>query len=413
MDVDAGSRGDDAAALSREPRVAQILAAVPFVVPFFQRLALFQALIAQDRGDDGGLRPIELRATIRRDRLFEDAYAELSVLDPSKLKGRIQVIFVNEAGHEEAGIDGGGVFKEFLDELTKVAFGDSTCLFSQAEGGTDLVATASAPADLRRLEFCGRVIGKALYERVLVEPRFARFFLNKVLGKYNYFDDLSSLDADLYTHLVRLKRAGADDVAALDLTFELHSNGRDVELCSGGRSTKVDAANRGRYVQLVAHHRLNVECAAPSAAFLRGVRAVVPTRWLRMFDPEELQTLISGDEAPIDVEDWRGHVHYGGGYHASQPIIQWFWDVVTDFDAKERAQLLRFVTSCSRPPLLGFSQLHPLLSIHRVPIQSDDERLPTSGTCMNLLKLPHYSSREALREKLLYAVQNAHGFELS
>jgi hypothetical protein len=251
-----------------------------------------------------------------------------------------------------------------------------------------------------------------------VEPRFARFFLNKALGKYNYFDDLRSLDADLYAQLSRLKNLDDAGLAALGLCFEVTSvdaRGRpgDVALAPGGRDTAVDASNRARYVQLVAHHRLNVETRRPSAAFLRGLRAVVPARWLKMFDAEELQTLVSGDDRPLDVEDWKAHAHYGGGYHPSQPIIAWFWEVVAEFSAEDRAGLLRFITSCSRPPLLGFKCLNPLISIHKVQIASDEERLPTAGTCMNLLKLPNYSSKAALKEKLLYSIRNAHGFELS
>ncbi len=40
-------------------------------------------------------------------------------------------------------------------------------------------------------------------------------------------------------------------------------------------------------------------------------------------------------------------------------------------------------------------------------------RLPTSSTCFNLLKLPNYSKKEILREKLRYAIQSHSGFELS
>ena len=44
---------------------------------------------------------------------------------------------------------------------------------------------------------------------------------------------------------------------------------------------------------------------------------------------------------------------------------------------------------------------------------SGNIRLPTSSTCMNLLKLPKYTSKKMLREKLLYAIEAAAGFELS
>ncbi len=76
----------------------------------------------------------------------------------------------------------------------------------------------------------------------------------------------------------------------------------------------------------------------------------------------------------------------------------------------EQADFLRFVTSCPRPPILGFRHLQPPLTIQMV--QSDD-RLPTAATCINLLKLPAYGSRDVLRDKLLYAIKSHSGFDLS
>ncbi|KAL6978060.1 E3 ubiquitin-protein ligase upl6, partial [Sarracenia purpurea var. burkii] len=52
-----------------------------------------------------------------------------------------------------------------------------------------------------------------------------------------------------------------------------------------------------------------------------------------------------------------------------------------------------FVTGCSRGPLLGFKYLEPLFCIQRAAGNASEEvidRLPTSATCMNLLKLPPY-----------------------
>ena len=41
------------------------------------------------------------------------------------------------------------------------------------------------------------------------------------------------------------------------------------------------------------------------------------------------------------------------------------------------------------------------------------QRLPTSATCVNLLKLPPYQAPGVLRDKLLLAIRNAAGFDLS
>ena len=35
---------------------------------------------------------------------------------------QIRVTFINEFGAEEAGIDGGGIFKDFMENVTRAAF---------------------------------------------------------------------------------------------------------------------------------------------------------------------------------------------------------------------------------------------------------------------------------------------------
>jgi ubiquitin-protein ligase E3 C len=44
---------------------------------------------------------------------------------------------------------------------------------------------------------------------------------------------------------------------------------------------------------------------------------------------------------------------------------------------------------------------------------ADTARLPTAATCMNLLKLPPYRTKEQVRKKLLYAIKSGSGFDLS
>lgn len=93
---------------------------------------------------------------------------------------------------------------------------------------------------------------------------------------------------------------------------------------------------------------------------------------------------------------------------------------------EQQRKFLRFMTSCSRQPLLGFKSLVPAPCIQQIRLREDDYgndvsdslavgniRLPSSSTCMNLLKLPKYTSKQMLKNKLLYAVEAAAGFELS
>ena len=72
----------------------------------------------------------------------------------------------------------------------------------------------------------------------------------------------------------------------------------------------------------------------------------------RMFNQQEVQILIGGAHTPIDLDDLRAHTNYGGLYDDNELTIQIFWKVVNGFNQEQRQLLLRFVTSCSRPPLL-------------------------------------------------------------
>lgn len=58
----------------------------------------------------------------RRDQLLQDSFAQLNAMGPDRLKGRLRIAYVNEAGAAEAGIDGGGLFKDFMEELLKKGF---------------------------------------------------------------------------------------------------------------------------------------------------------------------------------------------------------------------------------------------------------------------------------------------------
>uniref|UniRef100_A0A1Y1M188 HECT-type E3 ubiquitin transferase n=6 Tax=Photinus pyralis TaxID=7054 RepID=A0A1Y1M188_PHOPY len=186
----------------------------------------------------------------------------------------------------------------------------------------------------------------------------------------------------------------------------------------------------------MAHFRMHVQIKDQTAAFIRGFRSIISLDWLSLFSTPELQRLISGDNVPLDMKDLRKHTQYYGGFHDSHRVVGWLWDVLDkDFTESEKGMFLKFVTSCSKPPLLGFAHLEPPFSIRCVEVGDDEDngdtigsvirgfftirkrdpqnRLPTSSTCFNLLKLPNYQKKSTLREKLRYAISCNTGFELS
>ena len=68
-----------------------------------------------------------------------------------------------------------------------------------------------------------------------------------------------------------------------------------------------------------------------------------------MFDQAELSQLIGGENASIDMDDLRQHTHVSG--YPNDKTIKAFWKVVKEFSHEEKKALVKFVTSCARPPL--------------------------------------------------------------
>ncbi|KAL3151218.1 hypothetical protein ABBQ38_013059 [Trebouxia sp. C0009 RCD-2024] len=412
---------------------AELLGTAPQCIPFDQRLLVFRALVAEDkeRGrwdkppSEGG--PAPLQFTIHRGSLLQDGWSALRNSGPTA-KGRLVVSFVNEQGMLEAGLDYGGLVKEFLEQVISTGFNADYGLFTATSDGLAYPqpAATTIPNGLGLLEFLGLVVGKALYEGILLDVPLAPFFVARLQGRRPMFDDLAALDSELYRSLVQLKRYDGD-AADLCLDFSVEDDtfgARSIQtLVPGGSQVAVTNSNKLHYIHLAADWHLNGRLSASSAAFARGLAQVIPPSWLKLFNPQEVNQLLGGGENEVvDVTDMAAHTCYSGGYSKDHATIKLFWKVMSSLSDKERQAVMRFVTSCSRAPLGGFQHLNPPLTLHKVPCEAsllaavggkDVDRLPSASTCYNMLKLPNYRRASTLKEKLLYAISSNAGFELS
>ncbi|KAM0251616.1 hypothetical protein ACHAP5_001625 [Fusarium lateritium] len=441
----------------------EILKHMPFAVPFETRVMIFRQFIQLDKLQrEGNNQPPFMspfarhHAEISRERLFDDAYDQFYEIGEG-LKDPIQITFVDQFGTAEAGIDGGGVTKEFLISVTSEAFGaeNGKEMFTSNEKGllfpdprnidilryklrmdgfseTDSEYRETVTSVLRRFEFLGRIVGKCMYEGILVDLAFAGFFLLKWAStgpndENNYkgsVNDLRDMDEELYNGMLRLKNYPGD-ISELGIDFTIEDQvshpGFPVKtitkkLIANGDQVYVTNDNRLLYISYVARHRLVVQPAPQTLAFLRGLRSIIRPTWLSMFNQSELQRLVGGDSSEIDIDDLRRNTIYSGLYEIGDDglehqTIRLFWKVMRGFTDAQRRDVLKYVSSTPRAPLLGFSQLRPKFSIRDGG--TDEERLPSTSTCVNLLKLPRYTTEATLRNKLLYAVQSGAGFDLS
>ncbi|OQV23776.1 Ubiquitin-protein ligase E3C [Hypsibius exemplaris] len=409
-----------------ELRFSLVVDQMPCLLPFQQRLLFVYLTLKAEknamRSEFDFLRPdSHAHVKVRRDYIYEDSFTDLDRNVVQDMRKPIKVTFQNLAGLDEAGVDGGGLFREFMGQTLRAGFDANRGIFrTNADSALypNPEATILFPHNYREhFFFLGRMLGKAIYENLLTELHFADFFLKKLLAKNNLgnvdIHYLKSLDPTLFKNLLSLKQFSGDFVdLALDFSVAVDEMGvtRQVDLKPNGRNILVNKENVIEYIFLMADFKLNKQIKHHTAYFREGLSDVVPIQLLQIFNFRELQTLISGAEEPIDVRDWRRNTVYGSPYDEEHPTIQLFWKIVQSFSEESKRKLLKFVTSVSRPPLLGFKDLPHKFTIN--PVTGQD-RLPTASTCMSLLKLPNVGDETKLRQKLLYAIESDSGFELS
>ena len=245
-------------------------------------------------------------------------------------------------------------------ETTKFKFGESRTIIDSI---------------LNRYEFCGRILGKCLYEGILVDLSFAPFFLLKWSGLSAVgVNDLRDLDEEMYRHLMALMDFEGDVESTFNLDFtittEVSPSKRITQnLKPNGDQIPVTNQNRLEYVHCVSKFRLIGQPHQQTQAFLRGLNKIISPHWLKMFNQSELQKLVGGDTgSPIDVEDLRKNTQYGGVYEIGDDgqeheTIRMFWQVMHELNDEDRRKVLKFATSVSRAPLLGFKVLKPRFSI--------------------------------------------------
>ena len=392
--------------------LANVLAHLPHVIAFKERAKIFQSLITlqQERFTAGGWRMPWARGEnkVRREQLLEDGLEVFTVKNSLTLKDRVRIQFFR-GDEEEAGIDGGGLFKEFLHswlrEVTLPEHGN----FKQLGGG-QLFPIGN---DSTMFFAIGRAVGKALFECILHETRLSSVFLARVVGAPWSVDDLEELDPELFRNLLKLKETNRCEELGLTFSTVREEGGMNVEvdLVENGSSLTVTDANKILYIHKLARYKVVTELATKAVAFTQGLADMISIDGLKLFAPSELQQLMAGElRRGFNVADLRKFTNLSGYGRLSQ-TIEYFWDVVeNDFTPDDQSALLSFVTSSPRAPLLGFKGLYPQFSIQKVP---DARRLPSASTCFNLLKLPDYEDKQILKEKLLQAIHSGAGFDFS
>ncbi|KAL3881107.1 hypothetical protein ACJMK2_027568 [Sinanodonta woodiana] len=343
---------------------------------------------------------------VKRDNIFESSCHELLKTTPDKLKKGIPLRFAGEEGM------GQGVVREWFDVLSREILNPDYALFTQSADGSTFQPNSNSavnPDHLNYFRFAGKCLGLAVYHQHLLNVYFTRSFYKHILGIPVNYKDVSSIDPEYAKNLQWILDHDISQLG-LDLTFSVETDVygvmQEVELKPGGSSIPVTEKNKHEYVQLVTELRMTQAIQPQIDNFLYGFHEYIPQSLVQMFDEYELELMLSG-LPEIDLKDWEDNTLYTGYSHDS-PVIVWFWEIIREFQQHERVLMLQFVTGSSRVPYGGFSKLCGGGGPQKFTISHvtySPQILPTASTCINLLKLPNYTSKKETKDRLLIALQ--------
>lgn len=149
------------------------------------------------------LRPVpgQCHIKVRREHIFEDAYAEVMRQVPADLKKRLMIKFEGEDG-----LDYGGLSREFFFLLSHEMFNPFYCLFeySAHDNYTLQINPHSGinPEHLNYFKFIGRVVGLAIFHRRFLDAFFIVSLYRMILNKKVLVANMESVDAEFYRSLM-------------------------------------------------------------------------------------------------------------------------------------------------------------------------------------------------------------------
>lgn len=273
---------------------------------------------------------------------------------------------------------------------------------------------------IKLFRIIGKLLARSLLDNRLVDFQFNRMFfdLAKLLQHQPriadiprgiLLDKVAVVDPDLSNSLVNLSRM---TLKIEDLCINFTLPGDNIELVEDGENVIVNNSNVFQYIDLVIDCTIGAGIYKQMEAFINGFSEVFPYSAITIFTSDELVGLFGNNE-----EDWSYSTLYSSiqanhGYNIDSSTVQLLLEILSEFTLDQRRSFLQFITGSPKLPIGGFKALNPELTIVRKPSEnglSPDDYLPSVMTCANYLKLPEYSSKAKMKERILTSIQEGLG----
>lgn len=324
---------------------------------------------------------------------------------------------------DEPGQDSGGVYRDFLDTVAEELMSPQLpVLLPTANQVADvgehresfllncgLDVCTGAPGR-RMLHFLGQLMGICLRRGDVLPLCLSQAVWKGLLAEELSLEDLESYDLAAAEGIRKLRLVS--DAEAFQSFGELHfvtrdSAGQERELLESGRDgrkTLVDFNQVHHFAQLKLDVRL-MEAKRQLEVLRSGLSTVVPLDCLALWTWQYLEERICGI-ATVDVGLLRKYARYDGISPEAREV-GFLWTLLEEMSQGDLRHFLRFVWGRSRLPPDGSTKWAEGFKIaSQADCGDTDSRLPTAHTCFFQLDLPAYSSLDACRERILFAIRN-------
>ncbi|KAI5686629.1 HECTdomain [Leishmania braziliensis] len=208
---------------------------------------------------------------------------------------------------------------------------------------------------------------------------------------------LEVLDPALHRSFAQLRRISETELAAAELEM---NDGTPLR-------THADLEKHMQYTMIT-----RLEVALENLRYFQwGLLSVMEVEALWCLSDEERSVLLCGadakDNRPLFTEEeLRAQTTVGSGYSSGSTHVEMLLSIVGgDFTRSQQHDFLEFLTGSPRLPFNGLAGLGRLITVAMKEMESTREQtLPSCNTCFLYLKLPPYSTREIMKERLLLAV---------
>jgi hypothetical protein len=212
-------------------------------------------------------------------------------------------------------------------------------------------------------------------------------------------DDIRHIDPQFIAMLEGIRDMSEDELALCSISPSISlSNGHSTRIVC---EASVESANRVHFIRGALAARLT-EFDWPARAIHAGLSSVIPRDVLGLYSMDELEKLVCGQRF-LRLETLKSIAEYNR-CDAAHPVVVWLWEILDEMQESDKVLFVRFVWGRARlPPERALK--NQKFGVVLQP-QLTDSSLPSSSTCFLVLRLPAYSSKKIMCEKLLYAVRN-------